>query len=101
MIAGGSGITPMMQVSNEILRDKSDGTKVSLLFANQTEGDILLRDELDAAAAAHGEKFAVHYTVDKAPKKWKYSGGSSPPDDQGACLRPGRTRRSRRAARPP
>ena len=75
MIAGGSGITPMMQVSNEILRDKSDGTKVSLLFANQTEGDILLRDELDAAAAAHGETFAVHYTVDKAPKKWKYSEG--------------------------
>ena len=75
MIAGGSGITPMMQVSNEILRDKSDGTKVSLLFANQTEGDILLRDELDAAAAAHGERFKVHYTVDKAPKKWQYSEG--------------------------
>ena len=52
MIAGGSGITPMKQVSDAILRDKSDGTKVSLLFANQTEGDILLRDELDAAAAA-------------------------------------------------
>ena len=39
------------------------------------EGDILLRDELDAAAAANGEKFAVHYTVDKAPKKWKYDEG--------------------------
>jgi cytochrome-b5 reductase len=78
MIAGGSGITPMMQVSNEILRDKSDGTKISLLFANQTEGDILLRDELDKAAERHGEsgKFKVHYTVDKKPNEaWRYSEG--------------------------
>ena len=75
MIAGGSGITPMKQISDEMLRDKGDGTEISLLFANQSEGDILLRDELDSAAEKNA-KFSAHYTVDKASsQKWKYSEG--------------------------
>jgi NAD(P)H-flavin reductase len=38
---------------------------VTLLFANVSEGDILLRDKIDAMAAAHLDKFKVHYVVDK------------------------------------
>ena len=39
MIAGGTGITPMLQICDEIFREGSgDNTKVSLLFANQSEG---------------------------------------------------------------
>merc|ERR1712178_637919 len=34
MIAGGSGITPMLQVTKQILKYNTSGTKVSLLFAN-------------------------------------------------------------------
>ena len=38
MLAGGTGITPMLQISDEIYREGSvDKTKVSLLFANQSE----------------------------------------------------------------
>ena len=33
-----------------ILKDKEDETRVRLVFANQTEEDILLRPELDAFA---------------------------------------------------
>jgi cytochrome-b5 reductase len=81
MIAGGSGITPMQQISAEMLRDKNDKTKISLLFANQTEKDILLRETLDAAAVKNGDKFSVHYTVDKAPnEKWKFSEGFITPE---------------------
>ncbi|VBB33091.1 unnamed protein product [Acanthocheilonema viteae] len=43
MIAGGSGITPMLQIISAIMKDPEDPTKVSLIFANKDESDILLR----------------------------------------------------------
>ena len=35
MIAGGAGITPMLQIARNILNDTGDETKVSLIFSNQ------------------------------------------------------------------
>ena len=43
MLAGGTGITPMYQVINSILRDPSDRTQLSLVSANVGEDDILMR----------------------------------------------------------
>ena len=44
MIAGGSGITPMWQIIQDVFQNsQNDKTKIHLLFANKTEGDILLR----------------------------------------------------------
>ena len=75
MIAGGTGITPMLQVMRAAFRDRGDKTDMSLIFANQTEEDILLRDELDRCERDH-DNFKLHYTVDKAPAKgWKYDQG--------------------------
>jgi len=50
MIAGGTGITPMLQIIREVLSNPEDRTEISLIFANVSEDDILLRDELDALA---------------------------------------------------
>jgi cytochrome-b5 reductase len=75
MVAGGSGITPMYQVVNAILKNKADKTKVSLVFGNVTEEDILLRDELDQLARMHADRFRVHYILDKPPKEWAGSKG--------------------------
>jgi cytochrome-b5 reductase len=44
MIAGGSGITPMLQIIRDVLKHKSDTTDLTLVFGNVTESDILLRD---------------------------------------------------------
>jgi len=75
MMAGGTGITPMLQVMAAILRDPSDKTEVSLLYANQTENDILVRDMLDDLAAKHPTQLKVWYTLDRPPADWKYSEG--------------------------
>lgn len=76
MIAGGSGITPMYQLIQTILNNPEDNTNISLIYANQTEDDILLRTELDAYAAKYPNKFSVHYTLDRPPANgWRYSTG--------------------------
>ncbi|KAK3907454.1 NADH-cytochrome b5 reductase 2 [Frankliniella fusca] len=75
MLAGGSGITPMLQLIKHVLKDPEDDTQLELLFANKSEEDIMLRDQLDELAARHPDQFKVWYTVDKAPQGWKYSEG--------------------------
>ncbi|KAI1893093.1 hypothetical protein AGOR_G00140330 [Albula goreensis] len=42
LIAGGTGITPMLQLVRAIIKSPDDKTTCCLLFANQTENDILL-----------------------------------------------------------
>lgn len=73
MIAGGTGITPMVQIMVQIAKDVGDKTKVSLLFANQREDDILLRHDIDLLCKQFG--FDVWYTLDHPPSNWNYSTG--------------------------
>lgn len=75
MIAGGTGITPMYQVMKAILADPKDKTELRLLYANQTEADILIRPELEALSTAHPDRLKIHYTIDRATPGWKYSTG--------------------------
>lgn len=70
MIAGGTGLTPMLQVIDKILSNPNDKTQVKLLFANVKEADILLRDRLEELAKKHSN-FQVFYTLDKPAKEWK------------------------------
>merc|ERR1712243_329651 len=75
MIAGGTGITPMLQLIRAVFRDPDDTTCLSLLFANQTEDDILLRTELEEVAAENPDRFKLWYTIDRPGDDWKYSSG--------------------------
>nr|XP_023852614.1 NADH-cytochrome b5 reductase 3 isoform X2 [Salvelinus alpinus] len=75
LIAGGTGITPMLQLVRAIMKDPSDRTTCSLLYANQTEKDILLRDELEEVQARHPDRFKLWFSVDRAPEGWEYSEG--------------------------
>uniref|UniRef100_A0A3B3HI43 NADH-cytochrome b5 reductase n=1 Tax=Oryzias latipes TaxID=8090 RepID=A0A3B3HI43_ORYLA len=67
MIAGGTGITPMLQIITAIMKDPQDPTVCHLLFANQTEKDILLRPELEEIQVKHPDRFRLWFTVDRAP----------------------------------
>ncbi|MEE6493159.1 hypothetical protein FKM82_016751 [Ascaphus truei] len=75
MIAGGTGLTPMLQLIRAILKDPEDETECFLLFANQSEKDILLRDDLQELQARHPERFKLWFAVDNAPEGWEYSEG--------------------------
>lgn len=69
LIAGGTGITPCLQVIEQVLKNPKDKSQLSLIFGNQSEADILLRDRLDTLARDNAQ-FEVFYTVDKAPEGW-------------------------------
>jgi len=72
-IAGGSGITPVLQTTTALLLDKSTNVNIWILYANQTEKDILCRDEL--TAAEKDTRCRVWYTVDRATPEWGFSTG--------------------------
>jgi cytochrome-b5 reductase len=71
MIAGGAGVTPILQVAQEILKNPDDKTQISLIFANQTPDDILLKDRIDSWVAKNPDRFKVYYTVDRPNPAWK------------------------------
>jgi NAD(P)H-flavin reductase len=59
-----------MQIINAVLKNPEDGTQISLLYANQTSDDILLRQQLDALAEKH-DNFRVWHTSEQGlPALW-------------------------------
>ncbi|KAG7973988.1 hypothetical protein I3843_06G024100 [Carya illinoinensis] len=75
MLAGGTGITPIYQVVQAILKDPEDETEMYVVYANRTEEDILLREELDAWAEKY-DRLKVWYVVQESIKEgWQYSLG--------------------------
>lgn len=76
MMAGGTGITPIYQVMQAILKDQDDDTEMYVVYANRTEDDILLKDELDAWAEKYPDRVKVWYVVQESVREgWKYSLG--------------------------
>lgn len=70
MIAGGTGITPMLQIIRAITENPEDKTQIDLIFANVNREDILLKDELDELAA-NNDNFRVHYVLNNPSEGWK------------------------------
>jgi cytochrome-b5 reductase len=74
LVAGGTGITPMYQLCRAIFSNPKDKTKVTLIFGNISEEDILLKKELQDLENTYPQRFRAFYVLDKAPKDW--AGGS-------------------------
>jgi len=81
MIAGGTGITPMLQIIRAIQRGRSSGdrTKVDLIFANVNPEDILLKDDIDEVARKD-PNFKVYYVLNNPPTGWTGGVGFVTPD---------------------
>lgn len=77
MIAGGTGITPMLPILRTVLRGRAggkDSTTIDLIFANSTVQDILFKDELDEMTRTD-PNFRIHYVLSKAPDDWTGGAG--------------------------
>ena len=84
MIAGGTGITPMLQIIRAIVRERprnggKDTTQVDLIFANVNYEDILLKEDLDTLAKEDPD-FRVYYVLNNPPEKWDGGIGFCTPD---------------------
>ncbi|XP_061977422.1 NADH--cytochrome b5 reductase 1-like [Populus nigra] len=71
MIAGGTGITPMFQVTRAILENPNDKTNIHLIYANVTYEDILLKEEIDNLATTFPNRFKVYYVLNQPPEGWE------------------------------
>ena len=74
LIAGGTGITPMYQLCRAIFSNPDDKTKVTLVFGNISEEDILLKKELANLENTYPQRFRAFYVLDNPPASWQ--GGS-------------------------
>jgi len=78
MICGGTGITPMLQLVNQIMSDSNDLTKISMIFGNKTDDDMLCYDyieEVKQQAKSKGREFSCWYTLDNPPPGWIQGSG--------------------------
>jgi len=70
MIAGGTGITPMLQIIRHIISNPDDKTKVKLIFANVNQDDILLREDLDSIVKGYPQ-VQITYVLNNPPENWE------------------------------
>jgi cytochrome-b5 reductase len=81
MIAGGTGITPMLQIIRAVIRGRPTGdkTEIDLIFANVNNEDILLKEDLDQLAK-EDKGFRVHYVLNNPPENWNGGVGFVTPE---------------------
>eukprot|EP01027_Heterolobosea_sp_BB2_P023744 GEZU01035726.1.p1 GENE.GEZU01035726.1~~GEZU01035726.1.p1 ORF type:complete len:189 (-),score=43.47 GEZU01035726.1:594-1160(-) len=97
LIAGGSGIAPILQIINVVLgsnigsssNNKKDNvesprapntiivdkTQLSLIYAARDENELLFKDELQTCALRKPEQLKLCFTVEKPSPKWKQNVG--------------------------
>merc|ERR1712113_1379667 len=74
MLAGGSGITPMIQALHAILGTPEDTTQASLIFSNKTKKDILCEGLLDTWARVYPDRLRVVHVMSRC---WTCEGKDS------------------------
>lgn len=69
-VAGGTGITPFYQLIRAMLREEQP-PRIRLIYANHSEKDILLRQELEELAAKYPQHFELYHVLSTAPEEGK------------------------------
>ena len=78
LIAGGTGITPCFQLLQYVATTKYENLNISLIYANKTESDILLRNILEEFVA--DKKLKMYLTLDNPPACWTLGKGYITPE---------------------
>ena len=85
MIAGGSGITPIMSILETVLRSEAL-SEVTLLYGNRGWDDIIFRDRLAELVAEFGARLRVDHVLEEPPTGWEGGAGLLCPEVLGARL---------------
>ncbi len=70
LLAGGSGITPLMSIARAVL-SAEPATQVSLVYGNRRESDILFRDALATLVREQPERFRLRHVLAEPPMGWE------------------------------
>mmetsp|Transcript_14715 Transcript_14715/g.37020 ORF Transcript_14715/g.37020 Transcript_14715/m.37020 type:complete len:350 (-) Transcript_14715:44-1093(-) len=62
LVAGGTGIAPLLQIARIVLESETIKPRVHLLFVNHTSKDILGKDEIDELVKKYPEHFFVTHS---------------------------------------
>ncbi|WFD01527.1 cytochrome-b5 reductase [Malassezia obtusa] len=73
MIAGGSGVTPIWQIVQQIANNPEDKTKVTVLYGNKKEEDILLAEKWEQISK--DSRFKLVHFLDSPPANWSGESG--------------------------
>merc|ERR1711907_526411 len=65
----------MLQALHAILGTEGDTTKVSILFGNRTERDILARNTLDEWSAIYGDRLSITHVLSEQSENWSGATG--------------------------
>jgi ferredoxin-NADP reductase len=69
LIAGGSGITPMMSITESVLALEPH-SDVTLIYGNRGYDDIIFRDRLEELAERSGSRLTVAHVLSDPPAEW-------------------------------
>ncbi|RKK75265.1 hypothetical protein BFJ69_g7855 [Fusarium oxysporum] len=75
MVAGGVGITPIYQLTRGILSNPEDKTAISLVFAANTDQELVLKDELDKLQSEFASRLTITYIVSHPAVKSPFEKG--------------------------
>ena len=65
----------MYQLARAIFKNPADKTKVTLVFGNLTEADILLKSEFQHLENTYPNRFRAFYVLDHPPETWQQGRG--------------------------
>ncbi|MBX3249059.1 MAG: ferredoxin--NADP reductase [Myxococcales bacterium] len=69
LLAGGSGITPIISLAETTLTHEPDA-HVVLLFGNRRFEDVIFHARLDAMKGRFGERLVVDHVLEAPPREW-------------------------------
>jgi len=69
LIAGGSGITPIASIA-EMALEAAPSSRVTLLYGNRSEADVIFRERFDALAATHPGRFTLEHVLESPSSDW-------------------------------
>ena len=74
MLAGGTGVAPMIQALHALLGTPGDDTAVSMLYGSKVKEDILAEETLSSWSAASGGRFTCTHLLSEEPESSAWAG---------------------------